>query len=89
VNRLAELVMDAMGIRAPVRHLPARNEVKVAYSDHSRFREVFPGVKDTPLEEGLRRMAAWAREAGARRSAPYKSLEISRGLPPSWREVTR
>jgi len=90
VNRLAELVMDAMGVRAPVRHLPPRNEVKVAYSDHARFREVFSqACKDTPLEEGLRIMAAWAPTAGARRSAPYKSLEITRNLPPSWREVTR
>lgn len=89
VNRLAELVMGAMGVRAPVTHLPPRNEVKVAYSDHARFREVFQTTKDTSLEEGLEKMAAWARGAGARRSAPYKSLEISKNLPPSWREVTR
>lgn len=87
VNRLAELVMEAMGTRAPLRHLPARNEVTLAYADHSRFREVFGEVGETPLEEGLRRMAAWARSAGVRTSATFDHIEVSKNMPSSWREA--
>jgi UDP-glucose 4-epimerase len=77
--------MQAMGAEGTIEHLPARNEVKVAFSDHSRFREVFPTAKATPLEEGLGRMAEWAKAAGVRSSAPWKEVEIERNLPPSWR----
>lgn len=89
VNRLAELVMEAMGIDAELRHLPARNEVTLAYSDHTKFHDVFhiPTSSQTPLEEGLRVMAAWAKSAGARQSASFGNIEITKNLPPSWRSV--
>jgi len=89
VNELARMVMDAMGTEATVRHVQARNEVKVAYSDHSKFYEVFelPSDRQTPLAEGLGFMAAWAKEAGARQSAAFGSIEVEKNLPPSWRAV--
>jgi len=31
------------------------------------------------------RMAAWAREAGARQSKSFDDIEIEKNLPPSWR----
>jgi UDP-glucose 4-epimerase len=37
-----------------------------------------------PLEEGLRRMAEWARETGAREPVRFESVEVLRNLPPSW-----
>ena len=81
--------MDAMGARTEVTHLPARNEVTVAYSDHSKFRQVFTSAEkaSTPLEEGLRRMAAWAKDVGVRRSTTFEGIEISKNMPPSWRDV--
>ncbi len=89
VNQLAEHVMTTMGIRAELRHLPARNEVVVAYSDHSKYREVFAEsvVPDTPLEKGLRRMAEWAAKAGVRSSAAFENIEIAQNMPPSWRSA--
>lgn len=89
VNELAELVMKTMGIRAELHHLQARNEVVLAYSDHSKYREVFAEsvVPDTPLAEGLRRMAVWAKEAGVRSSAAFENIEIPKNMPPSWRSA--
>lgn len=87
VNRLAELVMEAIGIDGELHHLAPRNEVKVAFSDHSKLRRVFPHVKETDLGEGLRRMALWARGAGARSSAAFGPLELDKNLPPSWRDA--
>jgi UDP-glucose 4-epimerase len=37
-----------------------------------------------PLEEGLRRMAEWAREIGVRDPVRFESVEVLRNLPPSW-----
>jgi UDP-glucose 4-epimerase len=87
VNELAGEVGRAMG--APehaVEHLPARNEVHTAFSDHSKARRVFGEKLQTELREGLRRMADWARVAGPRASKPFEAVEVDRNLPPSWRK---
>jgi UDP-glucose 4-epimerase len=84
VNRLAEVVMDAMGTRLPLNHLPARNEVVHAYSDHSKARRVFGDQPPVTLEEGIARMAAWAKVAGPRQSRYFGEIEIAKNLPPSW-----
>jgi UDP-glucose 4-epimerase len=89
VNELAERVHRAMGgTGAPrVRHLPARKEVLHAWADHTLAREVFGAGGETPLDEGLARMAAWAKRVGARATAPFAAIEVARGLPPSWTEA--
>jgi UDP-glucose 4-epimerase len=85
VNELATSVMKAMNISGELRHLPSRNEVMHAYSDHSKMRKYF-GVNDnnTSLEEGLKLMAAWVRKAGSRSSFKFENIEILEKLPPSW-----
>lgn len=85
VNDLAKAVMRAMGKELPVNHLPARNEVAHAYSDHSKARKFFPDAPAVPLEEGLKRMARWALEHGPRKTKPFARVELTRNLPPSWR----
>jgi UDP-glucose 4-epimerase len=84
VNELALEVMKAMQLPGRIEHKPARNEVKVAFSDHRRFQQTFPGAGDTPLEEGLRRMALWAKKAGIRQSRDFDGVEVWKNMPPSW-----
>ena len=84
VNHLAKAVMQVMAVQAEVIHLPARNEVLHAYSDHSKVRRVFGCRTPTSLEDGLRRMAAWAKVVGVRRSKRFEAIEILKNLPSSW-----
>jgi UDP-glucose 4-epimerase len=84
VNHLAEVVMHAMDKKVEVKHLPARNEVTHAYSDHSKVQRIFGLRQPIGLAEGLARMAAWATAAGPRRSQYFGEIEISKNLPPSW-----
>jgi len=85
VSALAAEVARAMGKPGhPVRHLPARNEVKVAYCDHARARAVFGEGPRTGLEEGVRRMAAWVKRVGSRESRKFGAVEVDRRMPPSW-----
>ena len=84
VLELAQLVARVMGVAADIRFLPARREVPHAYASHDKFRRVFAAPESVPLEEGVRRMAAWARTHGARESAPFSQIEITKNLPPSW-----
>jgi UDP-glucose 4-epimerase len=82
---LAHAVAQAFGVGEPeIEFLPARKEVVHAFSDHAKLHSVFGREPTVPLEEGLRRMAEWAREAGVREPVRFESVEVLRNLPPSW-----
>lgn len=84
INVLAEHVAAAMGVEPEITHLPARNEVVIAYSDHSKCHAVFGAPDAVSLQDGLCKMARWVRDVGARKSSSFEDIEIHRGLPPSW-----
>jgi len=86
VNDLAKSVIDAMGIDGEIRHLPARNEVQDAYADHSKAKRVFDMRPPAPLDVGLTRMAAWAKEVGPRKGESFGQIELAQNLPPVWLE---
>jgi UDP-glucose 4-epimerase len=89
VNHLARAVAKAMGRECRIKHLDARNEVKVAFSDHSKADRVFGQRKKTSLEDGIRAMAEWVSKHGARASSVFEAIEIERNLPPSWAAVRK
>ena len=82
---LANTVARAFDVADPeIEFLPAREEVVHAFSDHAKLHRVFGRKPTVPLEEGLRRMADWAREIGVREPVRFESVEVLRNLPPSW-----
>lgn len=85
VNQLARAVCAAMGAEFRPQYLPARNEVKHAYSAHTKAARVFGYVARYSLEEGIQRMASWVKKVGARQSKSFGRLDIEKNLPPSWR----
>lgn len=88
VASVARAVALAMGAPDhPIEYLPARLEVHTAYSDHNMAAEILGVRARTPLEVGLKRMAAWARTGGVRAGKPFTAVEITRGLPERWRKV--
>jgi UDP-glucose 4-epimerase len=89
VNDLAQVVAEAMGVRCQVAHLPERNEVKIAYSDHSKAERVFGKREIKSLREGVAAMAEWVRKHGARESNIFEGIEIERNMPASWAKVAR
>jgi UDP-glucose 4-epimerase len=89
VNTLAQIVADAMGKDCKVEHLDPRNEVKIAFSDHSRAENVFGAREKVSLEDGINGMAAWVKDHGSRESSVFEDIEIPRNLPPSWASVAR
>lgn len=86
VLELAEQVARALDVEPRVEHLPARNEVVHAFSDHSKVNETFkPGTAVT-LEDGIQRMAAWVKNHGPMEPVNFLGeIEVERNLPPSWR----
>jgi UDP-glucose 4-epimerase len=90
VNELANVVAKSMGVSAQVKHLEARNEVVHAYSAHDKVRKHFGDlIRNVSLEDGVARMAAWAKKVGARQGKPFEGIEIPKNLPPSWAALSK
>jgi UDP-glucose 4-epimerase len=89
VNHLAEVVSRTLGVAPNVTHLPPRNEVVHAYSSHEKARKIFGDAKPVTLEDGVERMATWAKRVGARESGTFENIEVERNLPASWKTVAR
>jgi len=89
VNDLARVIADAMGVKCELIYLDPRNEVKIAFADHSKAQRMFgqPGKKS--LQEGVCAMATWVKAHGARESNIFEGIEILKNLPPSWAKVTQ
>lgn len=87
VNQLAAAVMRSMGAEARIVRLDAREEVVHAFADHSKIQQYIGGLPDpVTLEDGLGRMAAWAKKQELRPPKPFTGIEIEDKLPPSWRQ---
>lgn len=84
VNELAGVVGREFGIEPNIKYLTARNEVLHAYSSHEKAHSIFGEATGISLEEGIARMAAWARRVGARQSQEFENIEITEKLPDGW-----
>lgn len=81
---LAYEVARAFGVEPKIEHLPARNEVVHAFASHEKIRSVFQPPEPVSLEEGIRRMANWAKARGAMSPVEFKKIEVPINMPPSW-----
>lgn len=89
VIELAGIIADAFGVPCNVEHLPARNEVVHAFSDHSKVQAALELGDTIAVRTGIERMAAWVRAHGPREPVRFHGqIEIARKLPPSWVEET-
>jgi UDP-glucose 4-epimerase len=86
VNELAETVALTMGAEPLIKHLPARNEVKYAWSSHEKVQKFFGAHHPVNLEDGVRKMAAWVKEHGARKSQKFENIEVTKNFPVAWLE---
>ncbi len=84
VRDLADTVAEAFGARSVIQHLPPRNEVVHAFSDHAKVRNVFHPPAPIDLKTGIARMAAWAKQRGPVAPIDFAAIELHRNLPPSW-----
>ncbi len=72
VRHLAEIVSEAMDVPLRLRHLEPRDEVEKVCCSHEKVRRVFGlSGREVRLEDGVRRMASWAR-AVARSGSPFQ-----------------
>lgn len=85
VKKLAENVNQVMESDSSIQYNEKREEVLHAYAGHDKFNRVFEPTHSVSLEEGLKEMANWVKQHGARKSNDFGEIEITKHLPPSWR----
>jgi UDP-glucose 4-epimerase len=84
VLALADEIATALGVERNVVHLPARNEVIHAFSNHDKVAAYFGTKAGVVLREGIGRMARWVRSRGPMTPVVFKNIEVRNALPPSW-----
>jgi UDP-glucose 4-epimerase len=84
INQLVDVVAKAMAETPTTVHLAPRNEVIHAYANHLKVENALPLKEPTSLENGIQRMANWARMVGSRKSKEFDHIEIRKNLPQSW-----
>lgn len=84
INQLVDVVSKHLGVKPSVKYLQARKEVMHAYSDHSKAHRTFQLKSTVDLDEGIKRMAEWAKIAGSRKGQEFSNIEIKRNLPEGW-----
>jgi UDP-glucose 4-epimerase len=84
ILELVDVVGRVLGVEPRVNHQPARNEVQHAWASHEKARRILGEGPGIDLEEGVRRMAEWAKQAGVRKTPKLAHIEIEKGLPPIW-----
>ena len=84
ILQLAEEIAAALGKPLNVKHLPARNEVVHAFSDHTKVYRVFNPPAPIDLRTGILRMAAWVTSRGPAVPVRFSDMEIRDKLPAGW-----
>jgi UDP-glucose 4-epimerase len=87
VREVGEEVARAFGVPPRVQFLPARHEVMHAYSSHEKVARILGRGPGVSLQEGIARMAAWARGHGSRRTKVFAGVEVPQGMPPRWADL--
>lgn len=84
VKELAHHVCKAFDVEPNIKYLRGRNEVKHAYSSHSKLSKFDNITSQVPIEEGIKRMVDWVKRVGARKPKKFGKIEIVEGLPEGW-----
>jgi len=88
INSLARLVQREFGVRSEIVYLPDRPlEVKYAYCTYDKAARLLGYMTSTSLEEGIHKMAQWAKTLGPQPWKYLEALELDHpSIPKTWRE---
>jgi len=87
INELAMEVLNAMKSNLKPVHVAKRFEVEHAYCTTEKSERVLGFKDETPLSEGLKRMARWANLVGPMQPIVWEGYETTEKLPEFWRNL--
>ncbi|WNJ21062.1 NAD-dependent epimerase/dehydratase family protein [Pontibacter sp. G13] len=83
IEYLIEMIAREFDIQPELQYLPQRYEVQDVWADHEKA-HLFGRAPYVSLQDGIRRMATWAKKIGARRERRFDAIEIRQGVPQGW-----
>jgi UDP-glucose 4-epimerase len=86
INQLAELVGNSLELEYTTIHTQPRYEVQDAYCSHEKVERFFGKLSQTPIENGLKEMAEWAKKRGFKEGQKWDALEVKKNLPEFWQK---
>lgn len=91
VNKLTEMVYKYMNVSyniSPIKHLPDRpNEVKFAYCTWEKSANLLGYDEKIGVEEGISRMAKWAKEKGPQEWSEERLTLWNEKAPSIWNQI--
>jgi len=88
INELVDVVCKHLGVKPNVKNLQARKEVLHAYSNHDKSKKYFKTGAPVTLDEGIKKMADWAKKVGSRKSNEFENIEVAKNLPEGWTKAS-
>ncbi|UXP32926.1 NAD-dependent epimerase/dehydratase family protein [Reichenbachiella agarivorans] len=85
VRDLAQMIQVAFDSQATIHFLDERKEVHHAFCAHDKLKAYFAPVSSVSLQEGIVRMAGWAKKAERKASYKFDEIEIYKNLPSNWK----
>jgi UDP-glucose 4-epimerase len=89
LNELAKAVKKSMGTTIESIHTPPRKEVKFAFSTTKKSEDILSFKDKVSLQEGLSRMAKWAKSVGPMKPVLWEKYEVTKNLPDFWRSLLK
>jgi UDP-glucose 4-epimerase len=87
IKQLASEVKKAMSSDLNPEHVAPRHEVKHAHCTTKKSEELLNFVDKTSLEDGIRRMAEWAKSTGPMEPIVWDGYELTEKLPSFWKNL--
>jgi len=84
VNQIAEYIAEAMNVEKKVKYLPARKEVRNAFSEHNKARTILRYNDKMHLKDGINKMVKWAIKQGVKQSKKFDNIEVMKNMPEHW-----
>jgi UDP-glucose 4-epimerase len=81
-----ETLEEVIGEKVERKYFPAIHEVKNAFSDHQKAREILGLECKTSLKEGLIKMWNWAKSQPKRELQTFDQFELEVGLPEQFKK---
>jgi len=85
LNEVAEMLFEVTGKNTGKIYLQERHEVKNAYSDHSKAKEILGFEPKTNLRSMLEQMWNWAKVQPNREIKTFENIELTEGLYDFWK----
>jgi UDP-glucose 4-epimerase len=87
IKELSDKVIEVMSSDLSPEYVEERKEVKHAFSYNKKAEEILGYTHTVSFDDGLERMARWAKSVGPMEPIVWNNMEIEKNLPKFWKNL--